>query len=359
MPREIAHRAVDLALGKAPRTLAVSFFGGEPLLHVDWIRGVVEYVERRLREPGQEHVRTRFVMNTNATLVDDRAVALMAPPRPFTVFVSLDGDAATHDAMRVDAKGRGTHARVCEGIERIRRAGIPFEVLAVVTTKSARALGRTVRALATTGADRLILSPNLRDDWTTESIEDLRRGLEEACDFWTERFRAGEGIRIDPLHTKILTHLYGGSPCPSRCIIGKTDFAVAPSGRLYPCAQMIGEDHSGDLVIGHVDEGFRNEIIAQIQAKKDRVEQTCAPCALRDRCQSHCGCQHLGLTGNLGEITTTLCEIEAAFIESADRLAEVLWAERCPAFLSEYYERKWKPSSGAELYPLRRARGPQ
>jgi hypothetical protein len=77
---------------------------------------------------------------------------------------------------------------------------------------------------------------------------------------------------------------------------------------------------------------------------------------LRSRCQSHCGCKHVALTGELGQITAALCETEAAFIDEADRVAETLHAEKCPAFIDYYYGRNWGPSKGAKLVELRRAK---
>ena len=89
---------------------------------------------------------------------------------------------------------------------------------------------------------------------------------------------------------------------------------------------------------------------------KDRVEQTCGDCELRDRCQSHCGCRHLALSGKLGEVTAALCETETAFIEAADRVAETLYEEQCETFIDFYYKRPWDPSPGARLSQLRLSR---
>lgn len=93
-----------------------------------------------------------------------------------------------------------------------------------------------------------------------------------------------------------------------------------------------------------------------MQSRKERVEDTCSSCALRDRCQSHCGCRQVALTGALGEITAVLCEIEGAIIAEADRVAETLFEEQCPAFLGFYYQRNWRAAPG-KLTQLRRARG--
>jgi uncharacterized protein len=356
MSMQTAQKAVERALGVRPPHLDVSFFGGEPLLRVSWIKDVVAYTERRAQEMGAAAPPLRFVMNTNATALDEEALDLMAPPRPFAGFVSLDGDRETHDRNRVSSGGAGSYDKVVAGIRRLADRRIPYELVAVVGIDSARALGKTVRALAELAPRRIVLSPNFRDAWTDEALYDLRAGLADVASFWIERFRAGAIVRIDPLQTKILTHLHGGMPCPARCVLGQSEWTVAPSGNLYACAQMVGEDDREDLVIGHVDRGFDTTKIAALQADKNRVETTCAPCELRDRCQSHCGCRHLGLTGRLGEINAVLCETESAFLSAADHVAETLYAERCPAFVHHFYERKWTAQPGAVLSQLRRSR---
>ena len=118
---------------------------------------------------------------------------------------------------------------------------------------------------------------------------------------------------------------------------------------------MVGEDRDGGLAYGDVDRGFDLTSLARMQAAKDRVEKTCAPCELRDRCQSQCGCRHVALTGKLGEITETLCEIETAYIDQADRIAETLIAEKNPSFVDYFYRRDWAPAEGAEWSAERRA----
>ncbi|MCU0693933.1 MAG: SPASM domain-containing protein, partial [Polyangiaceae bacterium] len=169
-------------------------------------------------------------------------------------------------------------------------------------------------------------------------------------------FRAGAALPLEPMHTKIFTHLKGGIPCPSRCMLGGTEMTVTPTGRIYPCAQMVGEATGGELVIGHVDYGMQLDKIRELQRLEARVETTGEPCAIRERCQSHCGCRHVALTGKLGEITATLCELEAAFIGAADAVAGQLFQEKCQTFLDLYYRKSWVPARGCVLTQLRRSR---
>ena len=356
MPSEVMRRAIDLGLAMQPRHVDLSLFGGEPLLRFGFVREIEEYVESRLATLAGPKPSLRWLVNTNGTLFTDEILDWLAPPRIATVFVSLDGPRDVHDKFRLTRGGKGSYEKILAGLERLRERQIAFQLVAVVNVETAPRLGATVAELSELGAKRVTLSPNFRDDWTDAAIDRLREGLAGAAEHWIGMFRAGRQEPIDPLHTKILTHLKGGIPCPSRCLIAGNELCVAPSGKIYPCAQMVQEDRNDELVIGTVEAGIDEAKVAALQRGKDRVEATCEPCALRDRCQSHCGCRHLALSGRLGEITATLCETEAAFIDAADQVAETLFAEQNPAFIDYYYKRPWTASAGGVLTQLRRAR---
>ncbi|MBW2527082.1 MAG: radical SAM protein [Deltaproteobacteria bacterium] len=355
MSRQTMEKAVALALSGQPARLGVSFFGGEPLVHLDFVRATVEHVEETVAAMA-DPIPIRFFMNTNATLIDDHAIELMSAPRGFEVYASLDGPREVHDAFRKTATGKGSFDDVLAGLERVRAAGILFHVLGVINPSTARSLPKTVETLLPLGAEKIHLAPNYGADWTDETIAELREALTQTGDLWMAEFRAGRAVGLEPLHSKILSHLKGGMPCPSRCLLGGCEWAVSPAGNIYACAQMVGEDRKRELVIGTVDGGIDLEGLMGLQRAKDRVEQTCAECELRDRCQSHCGCRHLALSGELGVITATLCELEAAFIDEADRVAEVLYDEQCEAFLGYYYGRQWTTAPGGKLTETRKAR---
>lgn len=355
MSTEVMHQAAALAFRSARGSLHVSFFGGEPLLHPGFVREAIEHFEREA-ERLDPTLALSFVMNTNGTLLDDERLALLKPSRKVMVNLSVDGAPEVHDKARRTLGDKGTYDTVARGIERLREASIPYQLLAVVTPTSAGALGRTVETLLAMQPVKAQLSIDYSAEWTEASIGVLRAGLRDAGDAWMASFRAGRTIPLNPMHGKILAHLHGGMPNPSRCQFATNELAVAPSGRLYPCAQMIGEDANLALVIGHVAEGTDPSHVARLQRAKDRVDETCASCELRDRCQSQCGCRHVALSGELGVITAALCETEAAFIEEADRVAETLHAEQCRAFMAYYYERAWGMTPGSKLVQLRRAR---
>lgn len=75
---------------------------------------------------------------TNGTLIDEAWCDLLRRHRA-RIGISIDGPADLHDRHRRTRRGEGTHARVVEGMARLRAHGIPFHVIAVITRDS---LGR-------------------------------------------------------------------------------------------------------------------------------------------------------------------------------------------------------------------------
>ena len=108
--------------------LTLVWHAGEPLaLPVEFYQGAAQRIAALAP-------RTRLTHNvqTNAMLVSDEYCALFRQ-HGFAVGVSIDGPAFLHDANRVTRRGEGTHAKAMEGIATLRRNGIRFSVIAVLT----------------------------------------------------------------------------------------------------------------------------------------------------------------------------------------------------------------------------------
>lgn len=348
-----AQRAIDMALGRDPTGLELSFFGGEPLLQFDLVEQATGYAEQRLAAiaPGTKP----FIhLNTNATLVDDRIAAFVSAHLPLNAFVSLDGPAAVHDRHRLDVLGGGSYAKVRAGLLRLLDAGAAVIPVAVVNPDTAEYLGEVAEDFFDLPISRGHIACNLRADWDDAALEALRRGLHDAARVWGEMFRSGRVIQFEPFANKILSHLHGAMPCARRCQLAAHEIVVAPSGRIYPCGEIVGEDQSDRFVIGDLEHGLDLPKLQSLREAKERVEAVCESCAIRERCSSSCGCKHVALTGNYGEITDTLCETEAALIDAADAIAETLHRERCEAFLRYFYQQKWTVPAQTGLVRLRR-----
>lgn len=117
-----------MASGLVGERLAVVWHAGEPMA-----------VPRRWYEAAfarvAQHAAGRPVTHhfqTNGVLIDEAWCAFFQR-HGVRVGISIDGPATLHDAQRRTRDGRGTHARVMQGIARLRQAGIGFHTIAVLT----------------------------------------------------------------------------------------------------------------------------------------------------------------------------------------------------------------------------------
>jgi uncharacterized protein len=108
--------------------LILSFHGGEPCL-----LGAARFDSfcERIREVLRGVVTVDLLIQTNATLIDEAWVEVLRKHR-VDVGVSMDGPPSTHDAIRVDHHGHGSHARVVRGLSLLHEGGVPFAILCVI-----------------------------------------------------------------------------------------------------------------------------------------------------------------------------------------------------------------------------------
>ena len=126
----VAQRLIDDGL-LGPE-LTVVWHAGEPLAAPPAFYDEAFAALARLLGP---HTELQHCIQTNATLIDAAWCELFLRQH-VKIGVSIDGPAELHDRHRRTRSGRGTHAQVMRGIEQLRRHGIPFHAIAVVTAAS-------------------------------------------------------------------------------------------------------------------------------------------------------------------------------------------------------------------------------
>jgi uncharacterized protein len=271
MPRDVARRAIGAALSHG-RDVDFSFFGGEPLLEWELLEDCALSVKRAAV---RANLRARLQVTTNGTRLDDARVAALAR-LGVHVAVSIDGTREAHEATRPNAGGGSSFDAVVRGARRVRRAGLPLSVISVVAPANVRWLARSVRFLADDlGAWRVELNPAWNERWAAADLDVWQGQLEELAHEWRTRLRRGEGPSL-PTFERALR--------PTRCDFGEGHFAIAPSGRIYPCERMVGADDASTarFVIGHVDVGI----------DPVRRETSCA------RESGSCACANVAETGS-------------------------------------------------------------
>ncbi len=337
MPLDVARRGVALALDDGNEgPVQLSFFGGEPLMEMDLIRQIVPLAEAEAARLGRT---LRLVVVTNATLLTESTLDYLMDHR-FYVGISLDGSRAAHDATRPFRNGRSSYDRAVTNIRRAlaRPDGRGVKAIAVVDPRNVENLPDSFDALREVGLRTLSVNVNYEGGWTESDRDRFEVALRGLGERYVGAYRRGERFTLNLLDSKVLTHLKGGYACTDRCDFGCEEVAVAPSGNLYPCDRLVGDDTAHEVVIGDVFTGIDPVRRAALIASKNQVMKDCADCTLLGRCMHWCGCVNHAMTGSVGEASGLLCWFEQRIIEEADRCASVLYEEGNPEFLRRFYE---------------------
>jgi uncharacterized protein len=333
MPAELARAAVDLVLARHPPLVQVGFFGGEPLLRLPLVQEVARYV--RERTAAQERP-VQLVLTTNGThLTADVARWLKA--EDVFVGLSVDGCAAMHDSCRVRADGGGSHERVAAGLRHVLDAGLGLRTLTVIDPSNVRWLAESFDWLLDQGVRSLSFNVNYEGGWDEAARALFAAELERLADRYVAAWRRGLAFRLNVLDAKVVTHLKGGFSCGDRCDFGCEELAVSPTGQLYPCDRLVGEDDRADLVIGTVAGGVDVARRDALIAAKNDVLTECGDCELLPRCMHWCGCVNYAMTGSVGDVSGLLCWFERTIVAAADRAATTLYEEANPGFVARFY----------------------
>lgn len=102
---------------KPPKTkLMIGFFGGEPLLNINFIKKIVEVTKELNIE---KKLNIEFNMTTNATLIHKHIQFLV--DNNFTLLVSLDGDEEGHSYRTFAKNNENSFPKVIENIDMIQK----------------------------------------------------------------------------------------------------------------------------------------------------------------------------------------------------------------------------------------------
>jgi len=139
------------ASGWVEKGVTIVWHAGEPMvLPIDFYRRAFRLVDR-LKPPG---LLVTHAFQTNGTLIDDSWCDFFTAEQ-VNVGVSVDGPQRLHDINRVTRSGRGTFDRTIAGIRRLRRQGVPFHVISVLSAESLAAPREMFDFYAEEGIDRV------------------------------------------------------------------------------------------------------------------------------------------------------------------------------------------------------------
>ena len=316
---ERIEQIIRAGLEHAEHVCSFTFQGGEPTLcGLDFYREVIR-LQKKYARPGVE---IRNNVQTNGLLIDAEWAEFFHD-NTFLVGLSLDGPAELHDANRRDFVGHGTWSRAMGAVRLFRRYGVDFNVLSVVTGRSARAVERIYNFYRKEDFRWLQFIPCM------EPLGEHRGGKEyylspeaygtfliRLFDLWYTDLRGGKYRSIRQFDNWMFMML---GESPEACNMSGTcsiQFVIEGDGGVYPCDFYVLDQWR----LGTVGEQSFAELLKSERAKNfvessKFIPETCRACRWLRLCRNGCRRDRESLpNGVLGQ--SYYCQAYQAFFEA-------------------------------------------
>ena len=286
--------------GRLPQVI---FHGAEPLLNRDAVFADIEAYADRFR----------FGVQTNATLLDDSAVKFLVG-HGIGIGLSLDGpspEVADRTRRNWAGAGAGAYDHVIRAIERL--DGYPgYNVICTMTTENLAHLDEMVAFLHARRVPACMLNvtrctlPGARvvrgeDDAVADAY---LAALETTHRLYRETGRKLVVANFANILIAILAPTARRLMCDiSPCGGGRSFFALAPDGDLYPCSEFIGLPafSGGNLFRQPVAEVLDSPAFRLVSGRKVEDVEGCNTCAIRHFCGSPCPAEAHEMNGGMNQ----------------------------------------------------------
>jgi uncharacterized protein len=293
MSHEIAERTA-MRIGEHARahrltSVALILHGGEPLLAG---RDLISYLVTAVRDAAGQGVTVYASVQTNGVGLDDSYLRLF-DDLGVRVGVSLDGAADAHDRHRRFASGRGSHAAVATGLERLTGRSYRHLFSGLLCTIDLRNDPiSTYEALAALGPPRIdFLLPH--GTWASPPPGRIPGAAETPYADWLitvfDHWYPAPGTRVR-LFEEIMHAILGGSSAtevigltPSRLVVIETNGAIEQADVLkaaYPGAPETGLHVTHD----RLDAALQLPGVAARQIGEQALSAECRACRFMQVC---------------------------------------------------------------------------
>ena len=291
MSRETIQIAVRKLLDYADGgEVYLAFQGGEPLLSgLSFYEAVVETVcAFNVRKS-----RVFYSLQTNDILLDEAYAAFFAKYR-FLIGVSLDGTKETHDIYR-RCDGGGTFSDVMRGIELLKKYGVEFNILTVVTNTIAENIEKIYAFYKERDFRFLQFIPYIPPKRGQKAKNDILSAekfglfLLRIFDLWREEIESGgyrSILHLDQTGSFLLGYPYTSCNMRGVCV---NQLVIESDGSVYPCDFYAGEEYSmGNILQDSVQKLMSNRLEKQWREGHEVLRGSCSDCEFFSVCRGGC-----------------------------------------------------------------------
>lgn len=292
MSVDTAEQLIASALEYADESCTFLFQGGEPTLAgLDFFRAIIELESKHAKDG----VKISNAIQTNGYLIDEIWAQFLAS-NGFLVGLSLDGPAEIHNSYRKDCLGKETFNRAMNAARLLDKYGAEYNVLSVVTGRSAKHIEKIYNFFKRQGFRWLQFIPCLEPlghdrgqaGFHLGSAE-YERFLIRIFDLWYRDLMNGDFISIR--HIDNWLQMLLGIP-PEACSMKgycSVQFVVEGDGRIYPCDFYVLDA----LCLGKVgDTSFKYAsdcaVAKNFISASCSIPEQCRKCVIYPLCRNGC-----------------------------------------------------------------------
>ncbi len=322
--------SIEFILSKVNDAFGLGFFGGEPLLEWDKLKYTTQKLEELASKKGIKFSKT---VTTNGLALTKEKIDWLTEHNFFLV-ISIDGNSNMHNTHRIYSDKSESFTKIAENSALAQKYFAPNKISTntVVTPQNVEFLSDSIKFLhQEIKMKRVRISVDYFSNWEdTQIVESQFAKLKE---YILECYRTNNDIFVNIIDETIKAHIQNSC---FGCSFGEYKIGIAPSGTLYPCERLIGED-TGKLAIGDVFNGFDSQALAQTIATRGNKNEECKECKFEPRCANSCGCTNYYLTGDIAKTDGVLCYFQKLIINTADEIAGELYNDKNKLFMKKFY----------------------
>ena len=263
--------------------------GGEPtMMGLDFFKRVVELQQKY----GQSGMAVSNGLQTNGTMLDDEWCEHLAKYR-FLVGISVDGPKEIHDLNRLTTSGTGSHQMVMNGIDALKRHGVEYNVLTLVTRANIKHPLKIYNYLKDMGVNYHQYIECIEFDENNEltgfsvTAEEWGEFLCTLFDEWYSKDRFSISVR---LFDSVLTKLVDGYA--NACAFG-TDcrqyLVVENNGNIYPCDFFVTPELKlGNIMENSWEDLLNSPVYEAFGVRKSMWNEKCSSCKYLKLCNGCC-----------------------------------------------------------------------
>ena len=285
-----------LPKGRVPEII---FHGAEPLLNRKAIFSAIEKYKNDFR----------FGIQTNSTLLDSSAVEFLTSSG-VSIGLSLDAPiAAVSDRTRKNWSGEGVYEKVVEAMERLKGTA-HWSVICTISSENMRYLTELVCFFHQRGVPTCMLNvvrctlPPSRKIKPDDQIASKHfiSALDKSYELYQQTGRKLTIANFANILLAIIAPTARRLMCDiSPCGGGRSFFALAPNGDLFPCSEFIGLDSfkGGNIFSEEIGDILASEPFSLVTQRKVENINSCRTCAIRHFCGSPCPAEAFEMNGGM------------------------------------------------------------